>query len=598
MSEHDLAESSREWPLDDNKSYAKTLYEGESKCHCCINWVEEYPPDLAEPSNFEDDGSHALILRYAKSHKPLAKNPLRLYSITITSEVLKTVVRNVLERYPGISTHVEDLTFTPPFEPFFHRWTQLLDALEVESNELAQKHIGLLIDTLKRELGPDIKRAKELLAQNEVDFRLLWTIFPPGSAAFGKIEDHEQAFLVSGGDYQEGEAGKMYLLDLAFLDFDGKKYGWRQEKASIIEFKGTRKIRELHYVPKQFVPLPAEVFEEHTQRGKKAQELCVGGYKAHRGIIAIPSTFGTAEKFSDGRIVIDPLAFSNNQLQEKFPVAPFPSGLGVLVDEKYTEADVEIRPRHSGHMPHPVHDGEFENLGYSPHPAPLPPVPFPQGHLMAQVRASKAVSSLKDTTADSSLESNKWTEEVVDLAPEAFCRCIVRGYCLASKVWAEFHVDNIRDIEWNDAAFDKVVMSAPRKTLLRAVMEEQKKNKTDCDDFVEGKGQGLVMLFSGPPGTGKTLTAESIADKLRLPLYHLGAGQLGHGSPDIEGDLNRVFGLAASWEAILLLDEADAFLERRMDDFPHYDRNRRVACKLACPCLFHSASADPLLQLS
>jgi SpoVK/Ycf46/Vps4 family AAA+-type ATPase len=170
------------------------------------------------------------------------------------------------------------------------------------------------------------------------------------------------------------------------------------------------------------------------------------------------------------------------------------------------------------------------------------------------------------------------------IRPEAFCRSVVRGYCLTSKAWAEFEVDKVAQIQWNKQAFDALVMPPPRKRLLEALVKQQQAHKKDADmdDVVKGKGQGLIMLLTGPPGVGKTLTAESIADRLQLPLYAVSASELGDSAKAIEERFGEILRLAASWNAVLLLDEADAFLDRRVDSPEARDRNKRVAGRLAC----------------
>jgi SpoVK/Ycf46/Vps4 family AAA+-type ATPase len=67
----------------------------------------------------------------------------------------------------------------------------------------------------------------------------------------------------------------------------------------------------------------------------------------------------------------------------------------------------------------------------------------------------------------------------------------------------------------------------------------------------------------GPPGVGKTLTAEGIAEMLRCPLYAVSAGDLGTDHRMLEHELQRIMDIAHSWGAVLLLDEADVFLEKR-----------------------------------
>ena len=73
----------------------------------------------------------------------------------------------------------------------------------------------------------------------------------------------------------------------------------------------------------------------------------------------------------------------------------------------------------------------------------------------------------------------------------------------------------------------------------------------------------MVAVLHGPPGTGKTLTAEGIADLLKCPLYMVSAGDLGTEPTKLEKELQNILDIAHSWGAILLLDEADVFLEQR-----------------------------------
>lgn len=68
-------------------------------------------------------------------------------------------------------------------------------------------------------------------------------------------------------------------------------------------------------------------------------------------------------------------------------------------------------------------------------------------------------------------------------------------------------------------------------------------------------------------GTGKTLTAECVAEHERRPLYAISCGDLGTDPERLEVKLKEVFNYAVAWKAILLLDEADIFLqERSIDD--------------------------------
>ena len=48
-----------------------------------------------------------------------------------------------------------------------------------------------------------------------------------------------------------------------------------------------------------------------------------------------------------------------------------------------------------------------------------------------------------------------------------------------------------------------------------------------------------------------------------MPLYMVSSGALGHDPVDIQQRLSGILKLASHWKAVLLLDEADAFLAER-----------------------------------
>jgi len=143
---------------------------------------------------------------------------------------------------------------------------------------------------------------------------------------------------------------------------------------------------------------------------------------------------------------------------------------------------------------------------------------------------------------------------------------VVLGYAFNDKLWLEFPVANVSDIKWNESAFDSLVLPDAQKDIVRALVETHAgstNNTSTIDDIIQGKGRGLVSVLHGPPGVGKTLTAEGIAELLKRPLYCVSSGELGTNPMQLEHELNKILDIAHSWSAVLLLDEADVFLERR-----------------------------------
>ena len=62
---------------------------------------------------------------------------------------------------------------------------------------------------------------------------------------------------------------------------------------------------------------------------------------------------------------------------------------------------------------------------------------------------------------------------------------------------------------------------------------------------------------------------------MRAPLYMMSAGDLGLDSYQVESSLSNVLEMASKWNAVLLLDEADVFLEQRSSH--DLERNKLVS---------------------
>ncbi|KAL4757808.1 ATP-binding protein [Aspergillus foveolatus] len=155
---------------------------------------------------------------------------------------------------------------------------------------------------------------------------------------------------------------------------------------------------------------------------------------------------------------------------------------------------------------------------------------------------------------------------------------ILRGYALKVKKWLTFYVTGLQDISWDTKAFDSLVLPHAQQHLKKFILgfaRAQCRRSDNFDDVIHGKGRGLIMLLKGPPGVGKTLTAEGVAEALKVPLYVMSAGDLGTDSEEVEDTLRNVLTLIPRWGAVLLLDEADVFMEAR--DKNDIKRNKLVS---------------------
>ncbi|KAJ3559656.1 hypothetical protein NPX13_g9503 [Xylaria arbuscula] len=160
------------------------------------------------------------------------------------------------------------------------------------------------------------------------------------------------------------------------------------------------------------------------------------------------------------------------------------------------------------------------------------------------------------------------------------CPPYTLGYAPSQKRWVRLLVQNIQDAAWTPNVWDTLVLPEKEKRLLRSLVTSHQYSDNPRDQ-AQQKGKGLVILLHGTPGSGKTLTAEVAAEASKKALFATSIGELNQastmlsGSMQFEKELQRVLQYATIWQGIVLLDEADVFLEERRDNST--DRNALVA---------------------
>merc|ERR1712232_104740 len=152
----------------------------------------------------------------------------------------------------------------------------------------------------------------------------------------------------------------------------------------------------------------------------------------------------------------------------------------------------------------------------------------------------------------------------------------VVGFSFTSKSWGEVLIDGLSNVQFNESAFDNLVLSPSRKRMVKALVRH---SNSGFSDIIDGKGEGSVFLLYAPPGCGKTLTAEAVSEMLHRPLYSISLGQLGLSPVELETRLGEVLDLCSRWNALILLDEADIFLEKRSST-GSLERNAMVSVML------------------
>ncbi|KAJ6023960.1 hypothetical protein N7540_004757 [Penicillium herquei] len=534
---HDLGSTISQLPKEElregSECAVQVLYEGPPKCRCCKNWVEEYPDDLRQ--QVEDQAEikqKAFIKRMKKNHEE--GKPLVLDSIVVQSTSLKETLCEVFAGYKGITASLKNVVFRSPFHPFYHRWKLFTEIVERQKREHSPDAVYtvLLYDELKKELGDVMSEINDHIQHGVITYQLLWALFEPGTLIVAPKDGHERFFVVQDSHYNFEDG---YLAIRAnSVDWNGERFGFAKENIMICEYHGTQDFTSLNVYPAKFHPFQEEARAKAIERGERFRDLRGFQYKTYSGLIWFNHDGKEMQRNVDGRVVVDASAYFDDNPNENEILGDLDSDSLIpslkIADEKHIESDE-------------YHVGRRRRLARSNFSRP---------------NRRGSIGSEESTEERKQQPGQGLTEEQLLL-----CKTRLRGYSLKLKRWVMFDVDKIRDIAWNDNAFPKLMLPNGYQNLVLSFVEAQSENDFAFDDIIEGKGMGVIMLLAGSPGTGKTLTAEAVADKVRKPLYILSAGELGQDTRSVESRLDSVLKLTEKWDAVLLFDECDVFLQER-----------------------------------
>lgn len=116
---------------------------------------------------------------------------------------------------------------------------------------------------------------------------------------------------------------------------------------------------------------------------------------------------------------------------------------------------------------------------------------------------------------------------------------------------------------------EDVYLPEHTKIQLQSVLSLTKYRKRLMEDWglknTVKKGNGLVLNFFGPPGTGKSMLAEAVANELGKKVYIVNYAELeSKYVGETPKNISKAFQKAKDDDAVLIFDEADSFLGKRL----------------------------------
>ncbi|KAL8687493.1 MAG: hypothetical protein Q9218_006349 [Villophora microphyllina] len=501
-------------------------------------------PSTTLPTGYHPSSGYGSGLSFESIHfEDIKVTEVKPTRVIINNAELLREIRGVVKYFPAQNLTGDRVEIVEPYAVLVHHlddFGALLDQLRArDDSKTTGKHLAALVQFLDQSIGPRISAAKARLSKPKptVTFEDLWFLFKPGDDIYsyllgigsndvllaGVVLSTREDKPVPGQPAYTDPYGappittERFLITLWVLESNGSIVSRQALDACIDRFEGERELTSLEAAPCRFLDSEDEGSFRRSleERGKRLYELIRTQPKEmwYDGQTHNVAT-RTNQKYR-GTAVVDLVAAINTAAKEPLP---YPG-----IDRLYKYY----------HKPITFQSPVTDLVGQS-----LETFHWTSYHEI-------------DVMANPELPSEHHYFLFTPLVP---------GFTLQNKTWNYLNIENLADVK-SEASMDNVIIDQANRDVVQAVCHA---NSNPCKiDYISNKGQGQVVLLHGPPGVGKTYTVECIAQATKRPLIALTIGDLTVQENQIETRLVDWFSLAERWQAILLLDEADIFLERR-----------------------------------
>ncbi|KAK0624114.1 hypothetical protein B0T14DRAFT_565416 [Immersiella caudata] len=352
-----------------------------------------------------------------------------------------------------------------------------------------------------------------------------------------------------------------------YLDHDGESYGAVVKMFTIRAYQGEKDIRELDLHPLRFVENHASLFQESKETGEafaaalQRKHMLAHGWTCTTDPMAVPvQVLGSMShmivpEFAEGEAIID--------LKETYKTCPdFQNALADHLLLDFCPRSVVISPHHI-------------KVWDDPRRTECVKVYRDTLRTSNECEARQLATELRRVPYLRAITRPQQPPEGDDLA---LLTSRIFVYALRLRRFVPISVTDLKpipellanpfqDLQLPDS-HKRVIQATVDGHLKRQAVERQiqssKAEEIRTQDFIAGKGRGLLVMLHGEPGVGKTATAEAVAKSTRRPLFPISCTDLASRvRGTLENELDEVFRLAHMWDCILLMDEADVFLSSR-----------------------------------
>lgn len=440
----------------------------------------------------------------------------------------------------------------------------------------------MLLEFLDKTYGDRIREEEARLRRSTpvATCDWLWLLFKPGEVIYKELHNVWVPFIIDQLIAAYGRDGKLhhYEVDCWGVSFGNGKMRRYTRTYVIMAFSGEQSVSSLEVVPATLFPEDLgkqgglSMADKQIAMGKLYWELAKRpAYKEHDGQVIMRQGGKTDHVSRKFPILLSPRAHSQLHLSASRGSIAFGhytdsatsqnTGRVIIDAEGYDRFSMGPGPNGRPRSPPP-------HVRHLPHPPPSRPLAQFGPHCGCQACAEEGNDQPGKFAKFDDLDP------LTDAPPRndlyfLVCSPHIPAFFLSDRRWGQVSIDDLSDVKCDTEAFKYLVLDEGVKSMVKALIgkfaSSDGKVSPWPNDFVRNKGEGRIFLLHGSPGVGKTCTAECVAELTRRPLLSLTSGDISTSmsSWHVEQNLHYFLTLGERYGALVLLDEADVYLEER-----------------------------------
>lgn len=278
--------------------------------------------------------------------------------------------------------------------------------------------------------------------------------------------------------------GTWYNIEGRYLEYDGKTFGMGTMEVEVEQFKGPRKISSLACYPLKYHKDSAALRQQLIDRGKKFVALKGMNYRFHKGMGFYKKKRQIIKVNINGRVMVDPAI--HRRINPNYPISTVKPKDPDILDEDEDSDDASCGCCDSSEEGDSKPAGQLDDADKPKTKMKLVIDENDRPHVVEVEMDENGNEIQKEDIdllpgQDGTAEREFNDEELLIASP------VVLGFAFSEKLWLEFTVSGINDIDWNEGAFDSLVLPDNQKSIVKALVESHTfQASRNIDDVIQG----------------------------------------------------------------------------------------------------------------